>query len=783
MELETSPLTPEEQAIVEEETRLLVKTQSALTLQALPQQQQNYHEDILELRNSVSEVHNEDLPAILAHMERLVLLAQQQEKIAIDLPVNRLNPYFAHICLQEENRQRHVLIGNNHCMLEGLPHPIIDWKNAPLSRIYYRYQEGDEYEEDFEKRSLAGCLLTRRTLSMEQGLLQRIDTSSFSLIHTEQGWRRMESMQSHLQGGSGTAIRPIHLAKKENAGLGNRARRKDKFLQEITALIDPEQFEVITQPESGIVAIQGGAGSGKTTVALHRLAYLTALKPHYFIPARLLTIVFNKALSTYISKVLPALGVDSVQSWVYQNWTASFRRRFFPHLPNRYSDRTPVSVIEIKRHPVMLHWMKNQVQAHAEKFYQQLQKQLSAIPEKQRAFDAWEALHGQPLARRILFLRHWSEDRESIPRVGACRSYILQTRIQYLIDDLYPDLGKSLNSLAILIWEEAFLDQDQLEKTFQERDPHAFTSRQFKEVRDWAVQNFEQRHPTDSSLSEDLQESEPMLQMLDEEDDTLLLLLYQMTVGPFRGKKKKQIQYPHILVDEAQDFSPVELQLLLETTPQNRQSVTLAGDFDQQIMVGSPSENWSEMFRHLGLEETSVSTLKIGYRSTHEIIEIAKAIMGPMSVNQEWNAVRQGGAVELFKFQNHGHLINFLAEALIEVSVREPAASIALLTRYNAQADLIHEGLAQADVPQLRRVRDQDFSFAPGIEISDIAQVKGLEFDYVILLDVDEQTFPEDSKARHLLYVGVTRAAHQLWIMTCRKPSPLLPLDLLEAGN
>ena len=783
MELENSPLNPAEQAIVAEETKLLVQTQSALTLQALPQQQKNYHDDIIELRNSISEVHTEDLPAILAHMERLVLLAQQQQKTTIELPVNRLNPYFAHICLKEENRKRHVLIGNNHCTLDGLPHPIIDWKNAPLSRIYYRYQEGDEYEEEFEKRSMAGILLVRRTLSLEQGLLQRIDTGSLSLIHTEQGWRRMSATSSHLQGGSGAATRPLHLAKKvETAGLGSRVYRKDKFLQEITALIDPAQFEVITQPEAGIVAIQGGAGSGKTTVALHRLAYLTALKPHYFIPSRLLTIVFNKALSTYISKVLPALGVDSVQSWVYQNWTAAFRQRFFPNLPNRYSDRTPVAVIEIKRHPVMLHWMKNQVQAHAERFYQQLQRHLSPIPEKQRAFDAWEALRSQPLARRLLLLRHWCEDRESIPRVRACQSFILQTRIQKLIDDCYPALCKSLNSLAILIWEEAFLDQDQLEKTFHEHAPNTFTAGQFKEVREWAVQNFEQRHLIGNEQG-NLQENEPTVQQLDEEDDTLLLLLYQMTVGPFRGKKKKQIQYPHILVDEAQDFSPVELQLLLETTPQNRPSVTLAGDFDQQIMVGSPAANWSEMFQHLGLEETAVSTLKIGYRSTHEIIEIAKAVMGPSSVNQEWNAVRHGGAVELFKFQNHGHLINFLAEALIEVSVREPAASIAILTRYNAQADLIHTGLVNADVPQLRRVRDQEFLFAPGIEISEIAQVKGLEFDYVVLIDVDEPTFPKDAKARHLLYVGVTRAAHQLWVMTCREPSPLLPLHLLEAGN
>lgn len=779
-----NPLNPEELAIIEEETLLLAKIQSALTLQALPKQEKNYYNDIIELRNSITEVHSEDIPAILAHMERLVLLDQQQEKTSLDLPVNRLNPYFAHIRLEEDNRQRDVLIGNHPCTLEDLPYPIIDWKNAPLSRIYYRYQEGDEYSEDFEKRELEGTLLVRRTLSIENGVLKRIDTTSFSLIYTEHGWQRIASMTAHLQGGSGAALRPMNLsAPSQNTGLGKRSYRQDKFLQEITALIDAEQFDAITRPESGIVAIQGIAGSGKTTVALHRLAYLNALKPNYFVASRLLTIVFNTALATYISKILPALGVESAQCWVYQDWTAHFRRRFFPNLPKRYSDRTPVSVTEIKRHPIMLVWLKNQVQAHQDSFYQKLQKTLAELPERRRALQAWEALATWPLVHRLLILYRWSEDQETIPRVPPCQNFVLQNCIQHLIDDLYPKLKHSLNSLAILIWEEAFLDKEQLETAFAQLAPGAFTASQFREIRDWAVQNYERNHQDGGQLQEDWEETEPVLQSLDEEDDTLLLLLYQLTVGPFRGKKNKQSYYPHILVDEAQDFSPVELQLLLNTMPQNRPSITLAGDFDQQIMAGSQVSNWSEMFQYLGLEDIAVAPLTIGYRSTHEIIEVAKAIIGSMSVNQEWNAVRQGDPVELFQFQNHGLLLNFLAEALIEVSVREPGASVAVLTRYSAQADLIYNGLENADVPHIRRMRDQDFLFAPGIEVSDISQVKGLEFDYVILLDVDEQTFPEDSKARHLLYVGVTRSAHQLWIMTCQKPSPLLPLSLLKIRN
>ena len=83
-------------------------------------------------------------------------------------------------------------------------------------------------------------------------------------------------------------------------------------MKEITPLIDPRQFELITRPDSGLVVIQGGAGSGKTTIGLHRLAYLAYQDPRRFRPDRMLVVVFNEALARYIAQVLPALGIEGV---------------------------------------------------------------------------------------------------------------------------------------------------------------------------------------------------------------------------------------------------------------------------------------------------------------------------------------------------------------------------------------------------------------------------------------------------------------------------------------
>ena len=66
----------------------------------------------------------------------------------------------------------------------------------------------------------------------------------------------------------------------------------------------------------------------------------------------------------------------------------------------------------------------------------------------------------------------------------------------------------------------------------------------------------------------------------------------------------------------------------------------------------------------------------------------------------------------------------------------------------------------------MRRIAEQDFPFQPGVDVTDVAQVKGLEFDYVVLVDVTAASYPTSDEARHLLHIGATRAAHQLWIMT-----------------
>jgi DNA helicase II / ATP-dependent DNA helicase PcrA len=161
------------------------------------------------------------------------------------------------------------------------------------------------------------------------------------------------------------------------------------------------------------------------------------------------------------------------------------------------------------------------------------------------------------------------------------------------------------------------------------------------------------------------------------------------------------------------------------------------------------------------------------------VLEVARELLGPLADPVPPVATRSGAPVEVHSFPQTGAAVAFLADVLHGLLRNEPRATVGILAKFSEQADAYYEGLMRSEVPYVRRVRAQDFSFRPGVDVTEISQVKGLEFDYVILVDVNEPVFPQNDESRHLLHIGATRAAHQLWFLVTGKPSPLLPIRLL----
>ncbi len=742
----------------------------------------NYDADLVSLRDQISNARNEDIPPLLEQMERLQALAARQTESTKQY-VDARSPYFGRMVLAEEGRRREVLIGRGTYIDTKSGVRIVDWRDAPVSRLYYRYAEGDDYDEIFGEREVVGEVVSRRSVTIVERELKRISTpqGNFARSKTE-GWIQLDSGALRLAGGQGTAARAQ--APRGKLGVGDAiTENEDKHLKEITPLIDQRQFELITSPDSGLVVIQGGAGSGKTTIGLHRLAYLAYHDSRRFRPDRMLVVVFNEALVRYISQVLPSLGLRGVSIRTYQDWAARLRATALPRLPRRYSDDTPSVVTRFKKHPAMLKLLERRVEELAARVVSQMRELAKNDPNLETGIVTFEHATMRPLAHRMYAFRSWISDYEDAldlnVRNGARR--ILERELQRVSDVSH-------------IWAEALTDLPLIKSVFAEHAPEGeFAPGELERAHSWCVKQCNaaiaeaeeeergQRDDDDVRAVDGLDIEERAT--LDREDDSLILKLLQRISGPLKKGQagKEALTYEHVLVDEAQDLSPVELSVIFGTVSKG-QSVTLAGDTAQRLHMDNGFSDWKTVIGHLGLSHVQVEPLKLSYRSTAEILVVANHVLGPLAPEDAPVATRHGAPVELFQSADTGDSVAFLSEALRELAIAEPRASVAVVARYPEQADLYYDGLKRGDVPYLRRIADQDFPFKPGVDVTDIRQVKGLEFDYVILVEVTESAYPVETDARHLLHIGATRAAHQLWVMSNGKPSLLLPEALRERG-
>jgi DNA helicase-2/ATP-dependent DNA helicase PcrA len=619
------------------------------------------------------------------------LLAQRRRHRGAPRP-EPASPYFAHLRLAEDGRERDVCLGRATWIRGDVR--VVDWRHAPVARVFYRHRQGESYEERFGGRRVEGRVTARRTLAIRAGRLERVDAPEGSFLRdpdVEGGWRRGPAAAPRLLGGQGAALRAHGLG----AGAGRRLgtdpggarRRADKRLPEIAGLLDPEQYELIGRPAPGLLGVRGSAGSGKTTVALHRIAHLAYQDPRLD-SARTLVLTFSPALRDYVGHVLPALGVERVRPLAFAEWAAAQRQRLWPELPRAAGDDAPAPVRRAKLHPALGRALARWIAS------------TPGAPTAQQALDDWASV-----------LSH----RELLTECFAAAARAPRGAVQALLD-----------------WSRRRLDV-----------------------------LFGGREEDEGGAA------------LDAEDDALLLRAWQLRVGPLPGARGP-LSYLHLCIDEVQDFSPLALRVALDCAAAPR-SVTLAGDLQQQLGEELGFGSWEELFAWLEVEPDEVTTLRVSYRSTPAIVDFGRAVLGPLREPEEpLAATREGPPVERFEFTDHGACVAFLAEALALLSADEPLASLAVLTPSQAIADLYFEGLERSEVPRLRRVRDYAFGFAPGVEVAEIDQARGLEFDYVVLADVSRASFPEEARHRRRLHVGATRAVHQLWVTSVGEPSPLL---------
>lgn len=289
-----------------------------------------------DLREEAKAASEDDLPALLLELsvrQRLV-----QRPTAAPLP-DREAPYFAHLRVRESlpggrTAVKDYLLGSATLLDTSAGVRIVDWRVAPVAKIFYRQREGDAYEESFPGREVEGTVEARRILVFAHGRLSRIVLDGMTLARDDAGeWQRAPGATALAAGGAGTAVRPGRPI-------------------EVTALLDREQYAAIHAPAEQPLVVLGSAGSGKTTVALHRLARLAAEDPARYALERAAVIVPEEGLARLSRRLLAPLGAAATQVQTLDGWAEARARRVFGKLPRLWRD-APGVVVALKRHPAL----------------------------------------------------------------------------------------------------------------------------------------------------------------------------------------------------------------------------------------------------------------------------------------------------------------------------------------------------------------------------------------------------------------------------------------------
>ncbi|NNV06293.1 3'-5' exonuclease [Geobacillus sp. C56-T2] len=554
------------------------------------------------------------------------------------------------------------------------------------------------------------------------------------------------------------------------------------YLKEIIATIQREQDEAIRQPIDRNVIIQGVAGSGKSSIALHRLSFLL-FNNKQLKPENVLILAPSKLFISSFQGLLPELNLEGIQQMTFQQLALEILGQIMKEpieLSNRWYFEDVLFAKGSEEEQKRIEFKGSQLlMILLDIFVEEMKKQyeIGIQPimmfdhylDKAKLKEIYDGYSYLPFAERVERFLHSVEGYFQ----NKLQEKIDSLRHQYhaaekflegggLTDGEYKQLRKKMEG----IYEYKVRQLKNQFKTSLSSwkakmavpDPLAV----YKQVLSYEVlKAFEHEIGTDiPPLFEN-----DALEKITYFDLPPLLYIYLLLYG-------NPVQYAHIVVDEAQDFSYLHFAVLKKLT----KTMTIIGDKDQSIYVGYGQEDWKYLMNSVfEPDHDMLLTLGTSYRSTKQIIETANTVLGNAygMLSQPITAInRSGAAVQFEEVQSGEELMNHIVSTIR--AWRKRYKRIAIIHKDEQRATKLAEYLKQEYKGDVAYIDPDRGMSTQAISVLASYHSKGMEFDAVILVNVNEEHFPKDDLHARLLYVLVTRAQHELKVFYQHTPSPLL---------
>ena len=617
---------------------------------------------------------------------------------------------------------------------------VVDWR-APAANLYYSGQIGPM---DYEAPD--GCVKGELTLKRMLTVRERRLVSLFD--------SGIVSQEAYLQEILGTI--------------------SSDRLREIVTTIQAEQNIVIRYPLNANLLVQGAAGSGKTTIALHRIAYLLYAFQKTLKPENMMILAPNPLFLSYISQVLPDLGVERVVQTTFEGWCREAVGSRMPKLKRESRlEKNLLLSDEERRQSGALVRMKGSL-AMMRKLEAWLDGlQLKVLP------PSGFRMAGVTLMERPELESIFLRDLKPFPlekRIGELKK-IVRKRVQgavTLLKDRYAGMTEQMVSKLKASVRDCPQRQEKIRELYTVRD------QRYREIDARAeeyLSRYRDKFPLPdltgiyrtfleeaAGLPDSLPEGDPVLR---QEDLPLLVLICKAVYG------LKTRQMKHIVIDECQDFSPFQVELLKQTNP--AATFTLVGDLYQGIRSDEGIRSWDEWTGPVFRGRAELKQLTVSYRNTVEIMELSQVVAGryPIpGVCETKPVLRHGEMPRIVRAENEKERLALIT-GQVRAWQREGYHSIALIEKTAEQARKLFRAVGKELDARLLSETDADYS--GGVLILPAGIAKGMEFDCVGICDASADNFPDEEFLCRILYVMMTRPLHRLCLWHRGEPSPLLP--------